>query len=108
MANTEMKLVAASGVKEKERTEKELEYRHHEGRDTSLPDSKTYLQNLILLIIILKINFVQDVSVYLSEKLDNRNFSDGFSFIWIKWTQKPNIQVKGWGWLFKMFLWCLR
>ena len=65
MANTEMKLVAASGVKEKERTEKELEYRHHEGRDTSLPDSKTYLQNLILLIIILKKSILFKMFLYI-------------------------------------------
>ena len=58
MANTEMELVAASGVKEKERSEEELEYRHHQKRDTSLPDSKTNPFYSPYSILIPLINFV--------------------------------------------------
>ena len=88
-----------SEVKEKEKYKK---------KNTSLPDSKTnhsIPSSKIFLVILI---YFLDVSVYLSEKLDTRNFINGFSFIWMKWTEKPHIQVKGWGWLFKVFLWCLR
>ena len=93
-----MELVAATEpdreVKVKETTREILGNRLVDKVVTSLPDSKT--------------NPSKDVSVYLSKKLDNKNFNDGFSFIWMIWTEKPHIQVKGWSWLFKVFLWCLR
>ena len=68
-------------------------------RVRQIPKSNIFIHRII---------YFLDASVYLSEKLDKRGFMDGFSFIWMIWTQKPQIQVEGWGWLFKVFLWCLR
>ena len=50
-----------------------------------------------------------DPAVYLSSQLDEKTFSDGFSFILGKWTSKPHAKVTSiGGCLFKLFLWCLR
>ena len=53
-------------------------------RVRQIPKSNIFIHRII---------YFLDVSVYLSEKLDKRGFMDGFSFIWMIWTQKPQIQV---------------
>ena len=52
--------------------------------------------------------YLKDPALHLAEELDIKDFSGGFSFIWNQWTSKPYVKVEGWGWLFKLFLWCLR
>ena len=52
--------------------------------------------------------YLKDPALHLAEKLDEKDFSEGFSFIWNQWTSKPYVKVEGLGWLFKLFLWCLR
>ena len=58
---------------------------------------------------LMTIQIVLDLSLYISRQLDEKTFSDGFSFILGKWTSKPHVKVTSiGGCLFKLFLWCLR
>ena len=44
----------------------------------------------------------------LSQQLDRKGFCEGFAYIWGQWTSRPYIKVNGFGWIFKLVLWCLR
>ena len=50
----------------------------------------------------------KNIAILLSQKLDKKGFSEGFSYIWGQWTSRPYIKVNGLGWMFKLVLWCLR
>ena len=44
----------------------------------------------------------------LSQQLDETGLWEGFVYIWGQWTSRPYIGVNGFGWMFKLVLWCLR
>ena len=46
--------------------------------------------------------------LFLSDKLDKKGFCEGFAYIWGQWTTRSDIGLSGFGWIFKLFLWCLR
>ena len=49
-----------------------------------------------------------NVELFLSQQLDRKGFFEGFVFIWGQYISRPYIQVNGFGWIFKLVLWCLR
>ena len=50
----------------------------------------------------------KNVALFLSRQLDSKEFVEAFSYIWGQWTSRPHIGVTGFGWIFKLVLWCLR
>ena len=50
----------------------------------------------------------KNAGLFLSDKLDKEGFCEGFDFILGQWTGRPYIGVNGYGWMFKLVLWCLR
>ena len=72
------------------------------------PKSNKYFSNCRSIYLHIHQTCTLDPVIYLSKQLDEKSFSDGASFIWRQWTSRPHIQVSGFGWIFKLFLWCLR
>ena len=50
----------------------------------------------------------KNVVLLLSQHLDGKGLWEGFAYIWRQWTNRPYIRVNGFGWMFKLGLWCLR
>ena len=50
----------------------------------------------------------KNVALLLGHQLNGKGFFEGFAYIWGLWTSRPYIGVNGYGWMFKLVLWCLR
>ena len=49
-----------------------------------------------------------NVRLFLHEQLRSLTFFESFAYIWEQWTSRPHVKVEGYGWIFKLLLWCLR
>ena len=43
-----------------------------------------------------------------SNKLDKEGFCERFDYILVQWTGRSDFGLNGYGWIFKLVLWCLR
>ena len=50
----------------------------------------------------------KNAGLFLSKKLDGEGFCEGFAYILRQWTSRSDIGLSGYGWIFKLALWCLR
>ena len=50
----------------------------------------------------------KNIVLLLSQQLDGKGLWEGFAYIWGQWTSRPYNKVNGYGWMFKLVLWCLR
>ena len=83
--------------------EEELTHDQNVNNVNSKQTSKKIVDNIILK----DFNF-KDVPLFLSEELDRKGLFEEFVFILREWTSTPYIKLEGLGWLFKLFLWCVR
>ena len=74
----------------------------------SLPSSCERVQEVEESSSVHNIKTENDDGLFLSNKLDKEGFCEGFDFILGQWTGKPYIRVNGFGWIFKLVIWCLR
>ena len=85
----------------------ELTHDQNVNNVNSKQTSKKIVDNSKSIIILKDFNF-KDVPLFLSEELDRKGLFEGFVFILREWTSTPYIKLEGLGWLFKLFLWCVR
>ena len=50
----------------------------------------------------------KNVGLFLSKTLDKKVFCEGFVYVRGQWTSRSDIGVNGYGWIFKLVLWCFR
>ena len=55
-----------------------------------------------------KIKTEKNEGLSLSNKLDKKGFCEGFDYILGQWTGRSDFGLNGYGWIFKLVLWCLR
>ena len=49
-----------------------------------------------------------DARGFLTSELDGKSYKESLRYVWNSWTQKPRLEVKGYGWIFHLLLKLIR